>query len=404
MQDVLAGIRVVEVASWTFVPISGAVLSEWGADVIKIEHPASGDPQRGLVSSGLVPGGGGVNFMFEIPNRGKRSVGLDISTEDGRDILYRLVEGADVFVTNYLPDVRARLRIDVDDIRAHNPNIIYVRGTGQGTRGPDATRGGFDGASYWSRAGLAMAFKEPAAAWAVDQRPAFGDVLGGLTIAGGISAALLRRERTGVASTVDVSLLGLGLWSLAPEVTSAKLYEHVEVPSYDRDSLPNPLVGTYPTKDGRFIILVLLQSDRYWPDLCSHLERPDLLEDPRFRDAASRYEHRRECIEVLREVFRTHTYDEWRARLQTLEGVWAPLQTPLEVHDDPQAIANGFLEPIVAGSGEQFVLPANPVQFDETPPTVRGAPGHGEHTDEVLLELGLTYDEILEHKVTGAVL
>jgi crotonobetainyl-CoA:carnitine CoA-transferase CaiB-like acyl-CoA transferase len=404
MNDVLAGIRVVEVASWTFVPISGAVLSEWGADVIKIEHPASGDPQRGLVSSGLVPGGGGVNFMFEIPNRGKRSVGLDISTEGGRELLYRLVEGADVFVTNYLPDVRARLGIDVDDIRARNPNIIYVRGTGQGTRGPDATRGGFDGASYWSRAGLAMAFKDPAAPWPVDQRPAFGDVLGGLTIAGGISAALLRRERTGVASTVDVSLLGLGLWSLAPEVTSAKLYEHVEVPTFDRDSLPNPLVGTYPTKDGRFIILVLLQADRYWPDLCAHLERPDLLDDPRFRDGAARYEHRRECIEVLRDVFRTRTYDEWRERLQTLEGVWAPLQTALEVHDDPQAGANGYLEAITTGSGETFVLPANPVQFDETPASVRGAPDHGEHTDEVLLELGLTYDEILEHKVAGAVL
>jgi crotonobetainyl-CoA:carnitine CoA-transferase CaiB-like acyl-CoA transferase len=404
MHEVLSGIRVVEMASWTFVPISGAVLAEWGADVIKIEHPASGDPQRGLVSSGLVPGGDGVNFMFEIPNRGKRSVGLDVSTEDGLELLYRLVETADVFVTNYLPPVRQRLRIDVEHIRARNPNIVYVRGTGQGTRGPDAERGGFDGASFWARAGLAMTFKEPAAEGPVDQRPAFGDVLGGLTIAGGISAALLRRERTGVASVVDVSLLGLGLWSIGPEVTSAKLYEHVEIPSFDRDSLPNPLVGTFPTEDGRFVILVLLQADRYWPDLCAHLDRPDLLEDTRFRDAAARYEHRRECIAVLRDVFRTRTYAEWCERLQTLEGVWAPLQTALELHDDPQAIANGYLEPITTSTGAEFRLPANPVQFDETPPSVRGAPEHGEQTDEVLLELGLTYDEIIEHKVTGAVL
>jgi crotonobetainyl-CoA:carnitine CoA-transferase CaiB-like acyl-CoA transferase len=249
-----------------------------------------------------------------------------------------------------------------------------------------------------------MAFKDAAAEWPVDQRPAFGDVMGGLTIAGGITAALLRRERTGDPSVVDVSLLNLGMWSLAPEITSAKLYEHAEIPTFDRDTLPNPLVGTYPTKDGRFLILVLLQADRYWPDLCRHLERPDLLEDPRFQDAAARYEHRRDCIQVLRDVFRTRTYDEWRERLQTLEGVWAPLQTPLEVHDDPQAGANGYLEPITTGSGEEFVLPANPVQFDETPPSVRAAPGHGEHTDEVLLELGLNYDEILEHKVSGAVL
>lgn len=404
MQDVLAGIRVVEVAAWTFVPISGAVLAEWGADVIKVEHPEQGDPQRGLISSGLVPGGNGVNFMFELPNRGKRSVGLDLSTDAGRELLYRLVETADVFVTNYLPDVRARLQIDVEHIRARNPRIIYVRGSGQGPRGPEANRGGFDGASYWARAGLAMTFKDPAAEWPVDQRPAFGDVLGGLTIAGGIAAALLRRERTGTPSVVDVSLLGMGLWSLAPDITSAKLFEGVEVPSFDRDSLPNPLVGTYPTKDGRFISLILLQADRFWPDLCAHLDRPDLLEDPRFKDGAARYEHRRECIEVLREIFRSRTYAEWCERLQTLSGVWAPLQTPLEVHDDPQVVANGYLERVKTASGIEFALPANPVQFDETPPSVRGAPEHGEHTDEVLLELGLTYDEIIEHKVNGAVL
>jgi len=404
MQDVLAGIRVVEVASWTFVPISGAVLSEWGADVIKIEHPERGDPQRGLISSGLIPGGDGVNFMFEIPNRGKRSVGLDISTDDGRELLYRLVETADVFVTNYLPAVRKRLGIDVDEIRARNPNVVYVRGTGQGTRGPDAEKGGFDGASFWARAGLAMGFKEAASEWPVDQRPAFGDVMGGLTIAGGIAAALLRRERTGTTSIVDVSLLHMGMWSLAPDITMAKVLENVDIPAFNRDSLPNPLVGTFPTKDGRFIILVLLQADRYWPDLCAHLERPDLLDDPRFNDGAARYEYREECIRVLRDVFRTRTYDEWCEQLQTFEGVWAPLQTPIELHEDRQAIANGYLEPITASSGVEFVLPANPVQFDETPVSVRHAPDHGEHTDEVLLELGLTYDEIIEHKVTGAVL
>ncbi|MEI8001659.1 MAG: CoA transferase [Actinomycetes bacterium] len=404
MHDVLAGIRVVEVAAWTFVPISGAVLSEWGADVIKVEHPVSGDPQRGLVSSGLVPGGGRVNFMFEVPNRGKRSVGLDVSTPEGRELLYRLVETADVFVTNHLPDVRERLGIDVESIRARNPKVIYVRGTAAGARGPQAHRGGFDGASFWARSGLAMTFKEPSAPWPVDQRPAFGDVLGGLTIAGGIAAALVRRERTGEPSIVDVSLLGMGLYALGPDITSAKLYEGVELPSFDRDSIPNPLVGTYPTSDGRFVTIVLLQSDRFWPDLCAHLERPDLLEDPRFVDAAARYEHRGECIAVLRDVFRTKTYAQWCEKFATLEGVWAPLQNALEVHDDPQVIANGYLEPITAASGAEFVLPANPVQFDETPPAVRHAPDHGEHTDEVLLELGLTYDEILEHKISGAVL
>jgi len=404
MKDVLAGIRVVEVAAWTFVPISGAVLAEWGADVIKIEAPTGGDPQRGLVSSGLVPGGNGVNFMFELPNRGKRSVGLDLTTDGGREMLYKLVETADVFVTNNLPDVRAKLGIELEQIRARNPKIIYVRGSGQGARGPEAGRGGFDGASYWARAGLASIFTPEDADWPVNQRPAFGDVLGGLTIAGGISAALVRRERTGEPSVIDVSLLGMGLWSLGPDVTSAKLYENVEIPAFDRDSAPNPLVGTYPTKDGRFISLILLQSDRFWPDLAEHLDRPDLIDDPRFKDGMARYENRRECIQVLRDIFRERTYAEWCDRLRTLKGVWAPVQTPLETHDDPQVAANGYLEPITAPSGATFVVPANPVQFDETPASVGPAPGHGEHTDEVLLELGLSYDEILEHKVSGAVL
>ena len=282
MQDVLAGIRVIEVASWTFVPISGAVLSEWGADVIKVEQPASGDPQRGLVSSGLVPGAGGVNFMFEIPNRGKRSVGLDISTDDGRALLYRLVEGADVFVTNYLPDVRSASGSTSTTSGRTTRTSSTCGAPDRGRAGPRPPAAASTAPPSGARAGLAMAFKEPAAEWPVDQRPAFGDVFGGLTIVGGIAAALLRRERSGVATTVDVSLLNLGLWGLAPEVTSAKLYEHIEIPSFDRDTLPNPLVGTFPTKDGRFIILVLLQADRYWPDLCAHLERPDLLEDPRF--------------------------------------------------------------------------------------------------------------------------
>lgn len=406
MQDVLSGIRVVEVAAWTFVPISGAVLSEWGADVIKVEHPQGGDPQRGLISSGLVPAGNGpnVNFMIEIPNRGKRSVGLDLSTDGGRTLLYKLVETADVFVTNYLPEVRARLQIDVEHIRARNPSIIYVRGHGQGAKGPEANRGGFDGASYWARAGLAMTFNSAANEWPVDQRPAFGDALGGLTIAGGIAAAIARRERTGKASIVDVSLLAMGLWSLAPDVTSSKLYEGVDVPAFDRDSPPNPLVGTFPTKDGRFIQLIFLQADRYWPDLARHLEREDLLDDPRFADSAARYQHREECVQILRDIFRSRTFAEWNERLQTLEGVWAPLQTALEVHDDPAVAANGYLEPITMDDGSQFVLPANPVQFDETPPSVRRAPDHGEHTDEVLMELGLSMDEILEHKISGAVL
>jgi len=189
MTGVMDGIKVLEVAQWWFVPAAGAVLADWGADVIKIEHPVSGDPQRGLMTSGLVPNTGGVNFMVEQSNRGKRSVGLDLATDAGRDILYQLAATADVFLTNFLPDARERLRIDLDDIRAVNPRIVYVRGHGQGARGPDARKGGFDAASFWCRGGLSHALTPPGAPAPVMQRAAYGDSVGAMTIAGGISAA-----------------------------------------------------------------------------------------------------------------------------------------------------------------------------------------------------------------------
>jgi crotonobetainyl-CoA:carnitine CoA-transferase CaiB-like acyl-CoA transferase len=403
MEDVLAGIRVIEVASWTFVPSSGAILAEWGADVIKIEDPERGDPQRGLIATALIPPGG-ANFMYEIPNRGKRSVGLNIAAEAGRELLYRLVETADVFVTNYLPDVRQRLGIEVDQIRARNPKVIYVRGSGNGSKGPEATRGGFDSATYWARAGIAAALTEPEHDWPPSVRPGFGDLMGGLALAGGVAAALLKRERTGLPSEVDVSLLALGMWNLGPDIASAKLFEHLPRPEFDRDAVANPLVGFYPTADGRFVSLMLFQDQRYWPDLCDHLGRRDLIDDARFATSAARYDNRRELIALLRELFRAAPLDAWRERLKTLKGVWAPVQTPLEVHDDQQAIANGYLRTLERADGARLAVPANPVQFDKAAPGVKAAPGHGEHTDEVLLELGLSYEEILAHKAEGAVL
>ncbi len=158
MATALSGFRVLEVAAWTFVPAAGAVLADWGADVIKVEHPETGDPQRGLVSMGLIPGGdGAVNYIIEQPNRGKRSIGIDISTDGGRDLLYKLAESSDVFLTSFLPAVRQRLKIDVEHIRAVNPGIVYARGSGQGPLGPDREKGGYDGCSYWGRGGVANA-------------------------------------------------------------------------------------------------------------------------------------------------------------------------------------------------------------------------------------------------------
>jgi crotonobetainyl-CoA:carnitine CoA-transferase CaiB-like acyl-CoA transferase len=403
MSDVLAGIKVIEVASWTFVPSACAILAEWGADVIKVEDPVKGDPQRALISSMLMPVDG-VNFLTELPNRGKRSVGIDIKTREGREILYRLVDDADVFVTNHLPDVRQRLGIDVEKIRARNPGIVYVRGSALGPRGKEAGRGGFDVATYWARGGLASALTPPDADRPIAPRNGFGDYMAGMAMAGGIAAALVKLGRTGEGSVVDVALLNVAMWQLGPDITSAKLYEGVDVPKLDRDALPNPLTGTYRTSDERHITLMMIQSDPFWEDFCEHIDRPDLAGDPRFCDSKVRCENSRYLTTLLREVFAQRTFREWREVLDTLKGVWAPVMTPLEVHSDPQVKANGFLERLVTNSGAKLDIPANPVQFDETPPSVSGAPELGAQTEEVLLELGLTFDEILELKGKGAVL
>ena len=405
MANALAGFRVLEVAAWTFVPAAGAVLADWGADVIKVEHPVGGDPQRGLISMGLVPGGpGAVNYIIEQPNRGKRSIGLDISTEDGRALLYRLVETSDVFLTSFLPDTLQRLKIDVDSIRAVNPDIVYARGTGQGPHGPDREKGGYDGATYWARGAVANALTPADSEWPVGGRPAFGDLAGGMAIAGGIAAGLLQRATSGVAPIVDVSLLGLAMWQLSPDIVASGLYGGDPMPKFDRSSSPNPLVGNYRTSDGRFITLMMLQSDRFWPDFCEHIGRPDLLTDPRFIDGAARYTNAKECVAVIDEVFASQTFEEWKQALATLAGVWAPGQMASELVDDVQVKANGYLSRVDRADGKSYDLVANPVQMDESADQLVAAPEHGQHTEEILLELGLDWDQIIAHKDSGAVL
>lgn len=405
MSGPLEGIRVIEVATWMFIPSAGAVLADWGADVIKVEHPVTGDPQRGLITSGLMPGGTGVNFMIEQPNRSKRSIGIDVSTPEGREVLLTLCETADVFLTNYLPQVRRKLGIDVEDLRARNPKIIIARGSGLGPLGPESEKGGFDGASYWARGGVWTGGARSAEGWPPGQMgPAFGDVMGGMATAGAIAAALTKRERTGEPSIVDVSLLSTAMWQVSPMVVAAGLFGLESFPSGDRTKVPNPGVNTYRTADDRFISLILLQPDRYWADLAACVERPELVEDPRFADAVSRRENSEACVRVLDEAFGSHPLSHWRERLADFDGVWAPYQTLGELHRDPQVLANGYLPTFETDDGTEVRLVASPATFDETPAPVTRAPEHGEHTELLLLDAGLSWDEIAALKEKGAIL
>jgi crotonobetainyl-CoA:carnitine CoA-transferase CaiB-like acyl-CoA transferase len=402
----LRGVKVVEVAQFTFAPSAGAVLADWGAEVIKVEHAEHGDAQRGLTIGAGGAAAGCFQPLMEHPNRGKRSIGLALEVPSGRDVLMDLVHDADVFVTNFLPTARRKLRIEVDDVRTANPSIIYVRGSGHGQRGPEVERPGYDGSTFWSRMGMAWGTTPADSPRQIGQPAgAFGDSIGGMAIAGGIAAALFARDRTGETSIVDVSLMSVGAWAMALWLGTAMISDDLRPPpaSTAPPFLPvNPTIGGYPTADGRFITLMMVQPGRYFADLCRHLGLEHLLDDQRFSSAEGIMANTVEIGDHIAAAIRSKPFAYWRERLQTLEGPWSPAQNPKEIIEDPQLAANGCLVPIVDADGVERRLVANPVQFDESPPTLIRAPTFAEHTDEILRELGKTDDEILQLKIDGA--
>jgi crotonobetainyl-CoA:carnitine CoA-transferase CaiB-like acyl-CoA transferase len=404
MTAVMEGVRILEVAEHTFVPAASALLADWGAEVIKIEHVERGDAMRGLASSGLAIMGNGVHVLLEHSNRGKKSIALDLGCAEGLDLLYKLAATCDVFLTNKLPHVRAKLSIDVDDIRAHNPGIIYVRGTGQGERGPDAGRGSYDSLAYWCRAGIAMGLKqEDDPDVPHPPGPAFGDSIGAMTIAGGIMGALFHRERTGEATTVDVSLLGTGLWSQGAALALSLQLQVPWKPLARGTSTGNPLTGTYRTADDRHVSITCLQAIRYWPELCALIDRPDLAADERFGDAAGLNTNAAEASAALATEFARRTAAEWRDLLQAFSGQWAMVQDTLEAAADPQTVANGYVAECHTSAGTAFQLATAPVQYDGQPAPPRRAPEFNEHGDAILGELGLDMEAILDLKLRGVV-
>ncbi len=400
----MQGVRVLEVAEHTFVPAASALLADWGADVIKIEHVERGDAMRGLASTGVAVVSTDVHVLLEHSNRGKRSLGLDLRSEAGLDILYRLAETADVFLTNKLPGVRKKLKIDVDDIRAHNPHIIYVRGTGQGSQGPEADKGSYDALAFWARSGIAVGIMRPEYGHVpVPPAPGFGDSIGAMTIAGGIMGALFHRERTGEATVVDVSLLGSALWSMGQAVGLSLLLDMPWTPPPADRVSANPLVAQYLTKDGRYLSFCCLQAGEYWSELCDVIGQPKAGSDPRFGDHGSLMANSAEAAELLRRSFAERTLEEWRDRLAPFSGQWTVVQDTLEAASDPQSVANGYIQDCWTAAGVPFRLAAAPVQFDQESPRVRRAPEFNEHGDDILAELGLDWDAVVDLKVRGVV-
>ncbi len=316
---VLQGVRIIELASWTYVPSAGAALADWGADVIKVEGVAFGDPGRALVVGGFTREAArpDADFILELGNRGKRSIAIDVKSDMGRQLFGRLLATADVFLTNWLPGALERARLTVEDIRAFNPQIIIARGTGLGVRGPDRDCGGFDAATYLARGGVAYTLTPFGTDTPAVQGPGFGDLQGGATLAGGVCAALFHRERTGEPTIVDSSLLAQAMWSIAPSISAADFFEIEGIPG---------------------------------------------------------------------------------------APLWGALATPRETLNDPQVEPNSYVVTNVDDHGEKYRIVAAPVQFNETPPLPARAPEHGQHTEEILLELGVEWDDIAKAKDLNSIL
>ena len=408
MTQVMKGIRILELAQYTFVPAAGAVLADWGADVIKIEHPVRGDAQRGFLNMGGVTLDPQRHTLFEHPNRGKRSVGIDVSTPEGQEVLYELARTADVFLTNYLPQARQKNKFDVEHIRAVNPNIIYARGSAYGDKGPEREVGGFDGTAFWSRSGVAYSMTPEELPGPLNQGiPAFGDSIGGMFIAGGISAALLHRERTGEAAVMDVSLLSAASWA-----SGALIAQVAETGVLTRNPMPgqggaarNPFQGNYQTADGGTINLCTLSPTGHIRSLFEHLGVPEAADDPRFADARALFENAGAASDVLVKAFAAKPFAYWRQHLKTFTGQWAPIQSFADLLDDEQAIANDLFIEVEAADGtdKPLKLARGPVQFDGVPTVTTRSPTASEHTELVLMELGLEWDRIEALKAAGAI-
>jgi crotonobetainyl-CoA:carnitine CoA-transferase CaiB-like acyl-CoA transferase len=392
---------VVELAQWVFVPVAGALLADWGADVIRVDRP-EGDPYRALATQGIgTDGGGGVNLSIALANRGKRSVALDVRGERGQEVLHRLLDTADVLLTSFRPSALERLGLGADEVRSRHPRLVYARGHGYGVRGPDAELPGYDAGAYWARGGVGHVLTPPERDYPLSPRGAFGDRNGGMALAFGIAAALLRRVQTGEGSVVDVSLMASAMWTLSSDVLSALQGAAPRAPA--GRMVINPLVATYRTSDDRHVSLVFLESDRYWAPFCALVGRDDLAADPRFADHASRGAHADECAAALDEVFAARTFAEWKALLAQIDAPWAPVQAVEELLDDPQVLANDYLGEVALDDGGSYRLPRVPVQFDEQAPDLHRAPEHGEHTESVLVELGYSWDEITALGADGVI-
>lgn len=395
---VFDGLKVIDCASFIAGPAAATVMADFGADVVKIEPPGAGDPYRRRATPPTGPGLAG-NPGFVLDGRNKRSLGLDLRAAEGRAVLYRLVAGADVFITNYPPPVRSRLGITYDDLSPLNPRLIYASFTGYGESGPEADKPGFDATAWWARSGLMHLVRAGEEAAPARSLPGMGDHPSAMGTYGAIVTALYQRERTGSGAYVGSSLLANGLWANGCSVQAALCGERV-VPQPPRERGVNALRIYYRCRDHRWILLSIAADEWRWDRFKACLGAP-ALDDPRFATHALRERNAPALIAVLDEVFATRDQAEWRNRLDAAGLIFGIVADMDEIADDEQMLASGALVPFTDGSGLTIGSPLWIAGQDKVPP--RPAPAVGQHNDEILRGLGYDAAEIDALRAAGVI-
>ncbi len=387
-EGILSGIRVIDAGTYIAGPSSATVLSDFGADVIKIERPPAGDPYRALHKLPGMPIAA-EDYCWLLDARNKRSLALDLNVPDGREILLALVKSSDVFVTNYQPQLLRKFRLGYDVLREVNPRLIYAGVTGYGETGEEAEKAGFDATAYWARSGL-MGIIHNADAEPARSPAGMGDHPTAMALFGAIMLALYRRERTGEGGKVTTSLMANGLWSNACTFQAALVGAEWPVRTSRKDPL-SPLVNHYVTSDGKRFLLCLLDQQREWPRLCAAIGQPALAGDERFANPDARAHHRRELVTILDGVILTRTMADWKERFAEQDILWGAVSAMDDLPDDPQLEAAGVIARF--GDGQRTIT--NPIRFEgEAQRTPRRPPAVGEHSSEILRSLGLSAEQI----------
>jgi len=393
--------RVIELGMWVAGPGAAGVLADWGADVIKVETPL-GDPMRRIFK--LLAGHGQPESPpFDVDNRGKRSVVVDVATPEGTEVVKRLLRDADVFLTNLRPEAVERLGLGPDQLLPEFPKLVYASVSGYGLEGPEVGRAGYDVGAFWARSGIAS-MMAPGDTPPPGPRAGMGDHVTAMATVAGVLAALLDRERTGRGQLVESSLLRTGIYSVGWDLgIQMRFGKNAAV--QPRTSEMNPMCNCYAAGDGRWFWLLGVEADRLWPKLCAALDRADLLTDERFSTARGRRHNATELVALLDEVFGATTRDELTARFDREDVWWAPVNTPAEVLADPQAIAAGAFVDVPEGAGAPaHRAVATPITFHGRGATaVNGVPGLGEHTAEVLAAAGFSDSDLERFRAAGAI-